>query len=680
MVSKSILTPYGGKNMMSGQEISRKPVLIFGLLLLIFSIIGLVLCFSTPWFEREIDGDRETYYYGDFNENFEEDWGSEMDRYYNDSANFALIGFVIIILISILVIVEGIRGSISNFISRYILHIPLGTEPKLRQSAFIVIIILLLLIPITLTIVSGTRFIGITGMLQATTDSIQTESSTSDFSFSSLAGYSVTIIGLIIFVLCLFFMIKNLFNLRLSSDQNYERRVYTNKMSKIALLFIVFSIIGFITIPVLSFMNLEYKQSINVDEISQNYEVTTFYNDGMIHIDAERGSGDEIDDLKEDLEWNISLISWMLLLTLIFCIIIILGILFYSVGRLSIGAHLFISLGILILIFAILGVIGYGLVGSVIGEIDKEYQQMSTVGSEDTYFEQEWHAVMGSNFIPLIMAIIILIISILYIRTVWPFSVAILLGRRAPEAPPIPPAPFPAGETPPDLPVEGTPAEIPRPKPTPTHSRIPGKPIPRNIITTIIIVIIIIIAGAAGAFFLFSGDDEKKKSTGSGGVTDYQDLPSTSDQYQFSEYSAEDTEIPIPLMTEHFNETIYVRGITATLEWQDEADHDLLHDNDPDEFKLQITSPTGEVWESEIVANEQSSKQGYIELSTGVIDPPIGWEEDLGPEDFWVLTIVCLECGDHTPKYVGALLWNDTGNGWTSNVEISYYFESSEET
>ena len=104
----------GAQFNISGLDLNK--LLLLGII--IISIIGLIAVFSLPWITVDREGDTQSYYYGDFGGDFEEDVGSdEMDDYYHGSANLAIIGFILLALVGIFLFLQsmGIKiGPIEN--------------------------------------------------------------------------------------------------------------------------------------------------------------------------------------------------------------------------------------------------------------------------------------------------------------------------------------------------------------------------------------------------------------------------------------------------------------------------------------------------------------------------------------------------------------------------------------
>ncbi len=117
----------------------------------------------------------------------------------------------------------------------------------------------------------------------------------------------------------------------------------------------------------------------------------------------------------------------------------------------------------------------------------------------------------------------------------------------------------------------------------------------------------------------------------------------------------------------HGIESIFM--INFTLSWFDEDDEPFAT-NDPDEFRLTVEAPWGEVQQSEWVANEHG-EEGIIELQLIVEGEP-GPTGSLG---FFDVTVECGECGDQwytNPHTIGQA---DNGNDYSLSHEYTYWLQ-----
>jgi hypothetical protein len=183
--------------------------------------------------------------------------------------------------------------------------------------------------------------------------------------------------------------------------------VFAGKAQRFSFVIILISIIGLMTIPLFPWMGMERDQY-NYD--TNEFEKVTDYtlgNSGMLHISAESSSLDEI----EDLDGDISMIALCFWLSLLFGVIALSGVAIYRTGRGEFFAHILLLFGILVIIFAILALVSHW---SFLGHVS-DFEDR--INAKVTY---------GYNFFPLIFAVLLLIMSILYLVVVVPFSGRVL--------------------------------------------------------------------------------------------------------------------------------------------------------------------------------------------------------------------------------------------------------------
>jgi len=109
--------------------------------------------------------------------------------------------------------------------------------------------------------------------------------------------------------------------------------------------------------------------------------------------------------------------------------------------------------------------------------------------------------------------------------------------------------------------------------------------------------------------------------------------------------------------------------MTFTLTWTDEPDHDRLHPNQPDELGVNVVAPWGE--NQSLSGKNPMGGEGKVVVNFTIAQKK--FNGDIGTGD-WNYTVFAKDCGNNTPKYIGALQWLDNGNAFT--LEISWkYFE-----
>ncbi|UCH88224.1 MAG: hypothetical protein JSV49_08135 [Thermoplasmata archaeon] len=633
----------------------RSTFLKLGLIFLIFALIGLIACFATPWYTTEVEGDSEDYFYGDFDDDFEEDMKSdEFDDIYHASADKAIIGFGLILFIGILFILDYWKGSISEFVSNKLFRISPQNNPTAAKSAFIVLMMLIMIIPIILSIYGGAKFIGLAVTNQASIDAMQISyvDEEIDIGFGSTAGYISVGIGFIIFLFCFILIIKELPRIIIQSDSQSPKYKNARKLEKVALFIIFLSIIGLMLVPVFSFMKIETvdeyiyfdydpETDSEIEEARREYYLD-YYNEGLIQVYGETSAGSTYDDIFEDLDRDINIITWSLIFIIIFTLISILGIIFYRVGRFPKGAHWLMASGCMIILCCILLFAGYILVSSDVKALGKE--QDKVYADLYDYLPEEWifekNVIMGSNYGPLGVSVVILMAGIYYSINIWSISSTTLLGEKRSKA---------------------------------FSKRMADRKTRKAVIATIITVILII--AIIGVYFVyFAGEKDKggPELTVSTSI-DYNELSTDSATYSMGSYTSENSEDEYLWELEN---TQFVNMVSLTLEWNDEPDQTRRHENQPDSFQVGLLSPDGATFVSDMMYNDAGSKYGIVEINTGTIDPPAGWdireEEDF--QNTWRIIIICGDCGDHEASGPAVLKFTDNGNNWYLTNDYSFYF------
>ena len=185
-------------------------------------------------------------------------------------------------------------------------------------------------------------------------------------------------------------------------------------------------IIGLIFMPVLPWVITETTviEKDYAGEITSESTKTAYLNEfsidaaekmlDMFKSLAAAFGGSDSSDMKtfnalEDMNGNLGLISLSFWLVVFFCIIVIAGIAFYNLEKQPFFSYILFLVGCIFVIFAILVLVSH--VG-IIGNID----DFPTVDSDnDEYLTETYKHSFGYNYVPLIMGIILMILSILYI-------------------------------------------------------------------------------------------------------------------------------------------------------------------------------------------------------------------------------------------------------------------------
>ena len=112
-------------------------------------------------------------------------------------------------------------------------------------------------------------------------------------------------------------------------------------------------------------------------------------------------------------------------------------------------------------------------------------------------------------------------------------------------------------------------------------------------------------------------------------------------------------------------------SMVFTLKWTDEPDQYPRHQNQPDTLGVDAATPWG--------ANQTASGQNVYSASGGSGSVTVAF--DLVQTKFngdngtgvWKFSVFCTVAGDHMPKNVGLLKWNDLGNAYTLDITWKYF-------
>lgn len=134
--------------------------------------------------------------------------------------------------------------------------------------------------------------------------------------------------------------------------------------------------------------------------------------------------------------------------------------------------------------------------------------------------------------------------------------------------------------------------------------------------------------------------------------------------YEQSHSDENSEEIIIVNITEE-----YVTSLTVELTWEDEPPVSQYYENQPDTFKLRVSTS----WEEDIksnMTNNSIGEAGYINLTINVSEDDIVTSAMVGE---WAINIQCVDCGDQERSIgpIGFTTMQDDSNAW----ELTYYYE-----
>ena len=129
-----------------------------GLFLTLLAFVGLIVLMTVPLFSLE-GGDGESYTYGDFGDEVEQDFGKDFDDYYHGSARLGLYSLLFLLLCGLGLLAHSRTNLLLN-----VLNAALGVEglgnDSTERSAFRLVAAAILLIPASFVAVTGSRFEG----------------------------------------------------------------------------------------------------------------------------------------------------------------------------------------------------------------------------------------------------------------------------------------------------------------------------------------------------------------------------------------------------------------------------------------------------------------------------------------------------------------------------------------
>ncbi len=278
---------------------------------------------------------------------------------------------------------------------------------------------------------------------------------------------------------------------------------FIHKVNKLTWLMIIFCLIGLIFMPLLPWISTEMNDKtyyMNEGDLSDGRE---YIEDTKKQLDDMPSSTKETDEYKDakslidaalgmiDNVGGIGIFFWF---SLFFVIILLIGIAVYNIGqKYQIIGNIMFIMSIFVLIFSLMIVLNHVFlimnIGTINDKIDDVGSAMSYMGvglfsNEITY---------SFNYIPFIMGILLLIISIMFVVSVVPTAIRSFSSRRPrpmgtpggyppQQQPPMQQQPMPPQQPPMQQqpPIQQQPvAQAPPPPPQQPPSQQPKPPAPR---------------------------------------------------------------------------------------------------------------------------------------------------------------------------------------------------------
>jgi ABC-type multidrug transport system fused ATPase/permease subunit len=411
-----------------------------GLIIIIFSIIGLIVSYTVPWayFDyKNSNLDDDEKFFGHNLEN-EDDvhlaeiysagglFGFESYRYsvkdytnYLDGTPFmADFGLILLCLVGVLFIVltmfeDGKKGFILKLINFFKYSIALGA-----------------IFPALMVFLSGIRFVGLN--INSVENAEVLESyMLKDLTLVFPAAYIMLFFG-VVFLVLLFLVIKpDVKSVIKLKDLNKKRGNMVLNSQRFAMLFIFLSIIGLVFMPLFPWITTSTGDDsifLHEDDVMFNGEIADDLEDDLREYRSQKkylssynknyySYDDGLDETADFLDAmiglkdNLSGIGLFFWLGLFFSILVLIGVEIFNLGnKYHVFGNILLLLGVIVLIASVLIILNHAFFVSNIGEISEFYEDLPA-GDEINF---------GFNYFPLLAGIFLLLTSLLYTLFVFP--------------------------------------------------------------------------------------------------------------------------------------------------------------------------------------------------------------------------------------------------------------------
>ncbi len=203
-------------------------------------------------------------------------------------------------------------------------------------------------------------------------------------------------------------------------------------------------------------------------------------------------------------------------------------------------------------------------------------------------------------------------------------------------------------------------------------ARDPKAEVDRGIWTKNITMVAVLVLIPANVMFAYSLPemDLVEGPDGPDGLPDWSQYDIVTEQVATdSSYTDEFSVDDVVLTIDHVN----VKSVTATLTWTDEPDATIRHNNEPDEFELEVFPPNGTDGSGGPTQNPTGG-QGRIVVTID-FDPAGNKDPYYNGTGEYVFSVVVNECGDHVLWRPGIGIFDqpDDGNAWNLEIEVEYF-------
>jgi len=643
---------------------------IFGIVLLSISILGLIFTLVLPWYsyeitmeydtdtipgmDEEISGqsvkitETESYTYDELEE-------KTVGNYLENGATYVLVGFIILLLFSLIFLV----GLFSEFIRLPASMLVFGTRQEEGLAARHLnslnsIAALLMWFPVTLILYGSSRFVGVERMSETNIVNIYEIQGYLNISVShsTVCGYLLFFLGLSMLGGLVYYLYRTWLKSVVLTITSSSGREYVKKGSIIMIVGVLLLTLGLASMPIFSMA----KEEITMGE--ENYEF--FHTDGIFHnnLDYMEESG-RIDKNWEDVADDLSLMQWTLFSGIILSLLVLIGFSINLANPKYTIAPLLQLCVLLVVIAGIIFMIGQIMLWTDIGDLSS--------GVSTEFWTQEFS--FGWNYFPFIFSLLALgcagYASAVTVPNTFKMFKGVEYGEVASTA-----AGFPAIST--DSSVGDSSGGAPRRTPVYSGFSRGFKAKKKPIIVSLGIVAVIVAGILVYVFVIPSGDSGDEVKADENVVFNPDDYGyGTSHPSIINGYAEEGGDNGFG----HDITEEMVAGANFRLTWTDEDEVGWIgstpnRENEPDTFTMIVTSPGGNVTEEGTAMNEYK-EEGVIEFYVTIPEENISDSEGTG---MWQI-VLQVDAGDHVPKYAGGLLFVDSGNEFNLEIIYNYYAE-----
>lgn len=421
---------------------NKKPLAKMGLIITILSIVGLIISFSVPWVYLDFDNsglDDDEKFFGHDLENEDDIHLAEIvstggfysqdvtdyTDFIDGTPSMADFGFILMLLVGLFFIVVSIvedntKKSLSKLINFFKYSVGLAS-----------------IVPALMVFLAGVRFVGI-NINTAENAEVLEDYMLKDLNLFFPAAYVILIFGLIFFFMIFLIVKPDLKSVLKLKNINQKSGNVVLNTQRFALVFVLLCIAGLVFMPLFPWMASPSNGDsvyLHEDDVMMNGEMaeeledqledynsyyrrnSRYYDDYGLDEYYDYSPDNQMDKAEDyidgmiGLKDNLSGIGWFFWISLIFSILVLIGVEIYNLGeKYHFLANIMFLLGVVVLIASILILLNHVFFFGNIGEISEAYEDLQG-GGEITF---------GFNYFPLLTSVGLLLTSLMYTIKIFP--------------------------------------------------------------------------------------------------------------------------------------------------------------------------------------------------------------------------------------------------------------------